>query len=357
MSNVNNMLDLLKHIPKQSSTSYNGYNIFEVLGVEYSEVIVCRFIGNLLDPKGSHGLGDKPLRWFICDVLGDKILEDNLTKTEIILEAYTYNDRRIDIVISSTSKIYPIEVKIWAGDQYRQLEDYYSFCFGESVDNKIYYLTPDGKEPSYESRGNLSEAQISCISFSKRIKHWLEKIQKTAPENIKFIIENFMEVIDKMSKQSVELNEILKALELNNNVCDSENIKSAVLLLKHRDEIWTRIRENYLRKILIPGKYTLENCKGDEVDSHALMYVVKDKKIIARICVATNLYIVTKKNSDVCVSGWTEYNTDYQWQYINVPNKSQHIKLNTPIELRYDIEINLAEILRDVEQSLLSGNS
>lgn len=192
---INNIPELLKLIPKcdksLKSDSENMYNIFEVMGVEYNEVIVCRFIGNLLDLKGKHGLGDQPLRLFIRDVLNDKEgLSENLENAIINLEEHTNNDRRVDIVIHLNKKVYPIEVKIWAGDQDKPLEDYHHYFFGKSGQNKIYYLNPGGWEPSEKSKGGLPKEQISCISFYEHIMDWLKKIQEISPNNVKFVVTN-----------------------------------------------------------------------------------------------------------------------------------------------------------------------
>lgn len=42
----------------------DAFNIFKVLGIADKEVLICRLLGELLDPKGSHGLGAKPSRSF-----------------------------------------------------------------------------------------------------------------------------------------------------------------------------------------------------------------------------------------------------------------------------------------------------
>lgn len=362
--NINNIPKLLEQIPKcdksLNSDSENMYNIFEVMGVEYNEVIVCRFIGNLLDPKGKHRLGVEPLRLFICNVLQDEVPNENLESAVINLEEHTNNDRRVDIVIHLNKKVYPIEVKIWASDQDKQLEDYHHYFFGESGQNKIYYLTPKGREPSKKSKGDLPKEQISCISFYEHIMDWLKKIQEISPNNVKFVVTNFMEVIKKMNEQSTELKSIFKELELDddNRKYNTDEIKSAISLLKYRDEIWDRIRKNYIREIISHNGYELVDCdRKDQKDeesgiSHILMYVyvMKDgkKQKIAWICAETNLYIVIEKKEDRCTDGWTEYNNNYQWKYIDDPNNNnQHIKLNAPTELR-ETKIELENLLSEL---------
>lgn len=341
---------LLKEISKcgrNSCSISDEYNIFEVLGVEYKEVIMCRFIGNLLEPKGKHGLGTEPLRLFIRNVLHDEDFGGNLEEAVITLEDSTDNGRRVDIVIYLKDKIYPIEVKIWAGDQNEQLKDYYKFYFGDSKDAQIYYLTPNKHSPSDKSKGEgedgLKDEQIVRISFTKDIKNWLTEVCKieSTSESIKSVIRNFMEVIEKMGNDSEELNEIEEMLGLKpeKRAYKSEAIKGAILLLKHHDEIWNEIRRNYIRKILDCGD-TYELCDCDKkVDgvSHIVLSVKKKGNVVAWICVETNLYIVAPIKQGKC-TGWTSYNDKHQWKYIT-DDKSQKIQLNAPRELQDDLMV------------------
>lgn len=348
--------ELLSNLSKCSEASTensdNTYNIFEVLGVEYKEVIMCRFIGDLLDPKGRHGLGSKPLRCFIKDVIKDKDAEKmELENASVNLEKHIDNDRRIDIVIDLQDKIYPIEVKIWAEDQPKQLEAYYRYYFDNNKQGKVYYLTPNGKEPSEGSKGELTKEQISCISFKKHIRDWLENVQKSASDgNVGFIIESFKEVIDKMSKEYEELVEISNVLELDREQYNSDLINGAVVLLKYQKEIWDKVRRNYIRSIISSDGYELIDHAGtDKKDdnlevSHILLDVRKNGKTVAYICVETNLYIVKKKNAEKCDDGWIEYNSNYQWKYIDNGNK--HIALGSPTELT-PVTMELKDYLPD----------
>ncbi|MDE6566724.1 MAG: hypothetical protein K2K70_03195 [Lachnospiraceae bacterium] len=196
---------------------------------------------------------------------------------------------------------------------------------------------------------------------------WLEKIQKSLSDvnYVKHVIGNFMEVIKKMSTQSEELNSVLEVLKLDgfDGKYDDNDIKGAITLLKHYDEIWDGIRKNYLKKIISCDGYKLNACdikeqKDDECGiSHILMRVEKGADTIAWICVDTNLYIVTKKKTNECTkegakyeNGWTEYNNDYRWKYIDYPNNSgKHIKLNVPTQLPEikENEIKLEQLLSD----------
>jgi len=78
------------------------------------------------------------------------------------------------MVISAGGCYLPFEVKIWAGDQNAQLQDYYAYAQEETQKHgqkapRIYYLTPDGYKPSERSRGNLSDDEIQTLSFKEDI--------------------------------------------------------------------------------------------------------------------------------------------------------------------------------------------
>lgn len=361
MSNeeLEGLLKLLKEISKcggNSCSISDEYNIFEVLGVAYKEVIMCRFIGNLLEPKGKHGLGTEPLRLFIRNVLHDEDFGGNLEEAIITLEDSTDNGRRVDIVIYLKDKIYPIEVKIWAGDQNEQLKDYYKFYFGDSKDAQIYYLTPNKHSPSDKSKGEdengLKDEQIVCISFTEDIKNWLTEVCniKGATETIKSLISNYMEVIDKMTNDSIELNMIKEMLKQKPE--NSEEIKGAILLLKHHDEIWDTIRKNYICNKTVPkDTFKLVPCNKNDKDVplYALFRVKKNDNDVAWICVETYLYIVAPKKTNKCNDDWTQYESDInlQWKYIT-SGKSKKIRLNVPTVLENDLSIDLANLLEGV---------
>ena len=117
-------------------------------------------------------------------------------------------NRRVDIVIRNGKHIYPIEVKIWAGDQDEQLCDYFYYYFKKMKydGNKIYYLTPTGWNPSKKSAGTeLSNDSISCISFNEDISKWLNELIDTDIDfGVKNIINQYIEVINIMCKSTIE---------------------------------------------------------------------------------------------------------------------------------------------------------
>ena len=169
---IKNILNVL-NTKQLSPTDFSSENILFLLGVHYNEVVLCRLIKSVIEPDGFHGLGTKPLEMFFEKVLGIEKFE--IDQPKIILEEKITDNRRVDIAIYNGSQVYPIEVKIWAKDQERQLNDYYSYYENKNKpDNfaikKIYYLTPDGHDPSDLSIGELDKEKIRKLSFKEDIR-------------------------------------------------------------------------------------------------------------------------------------------------------------------------------------------
>ena len=345
------------------NTGKNGFNIFNVLGVETKEVIICRFLGELLNPYGSHGLGTLPLETFLKDVIkiDSSYTKAELENAEIVLEDVIDNNRRVDIVIYIAEKVYPIEVKVWAGDQDAQLQDYYRYYFGNSDNDKIYYLTPTGWEPSSDSRGDLEE-QIVRLSFDKYIRKWLDCILTHMKEKVisqptvQIIVSQFKEVINIMCKKTKELRNIQNALGLNNDFDKIENIGALIALLTNSEELLKSIRIKYIReKLEIDNqKYSLVDAEEDKkVDTHALLKIVlkETEKTVAWICVDKNLYLVAKKVMSKEL--WDRRSVEnFYWQYIGPKGIEKPFNLKEMTKLKNrdcsEDSIDIDRLLKDI---------
>ena len=113
----------------KSASHQDVYNIFQVLGVAEKEVIMCRMLTDLLDPKGAHGQGNAFLKGFLERVLRLEYTDEQLASASVHREyPIPESERRIDIVIEMKSRFIPIEVKIHAKDQKSQCYDYWTFA-------------------------------------------------------------------------------------------------------------------------------------------------------------------------------------------------------------------------------------
>lgn len=186
------------------------FNVFRVQRILNDEVKICRLLRELLDPRGSHGQGSVFLRLFL-ETLGwakiRQIADEDYDKATVASEVFIKNDRRIDLLIRIGKYMLPIEAKVHATDQERQCFDYYNFAVSYDPDVIIYYLTPDGHEPSDSSKNGLKDAQIQCISFAKEIIDWLTTcIKADALEQIypvREILIQFREILKQLTGREV----------------------------------------------------------------------------------------------------------------------------------------------------------
>lgn len=153
-----------------------AFNVFYIQGIADEEVKVCRFIRELLDPKGSHGQGSVFLRFFMRDVLKDAgFTEDEYAHATVTREERIDESRRVDIVVRIRDRLFPIEVKIYAKDQDKQCFDYYQYAAAIDPNAKLYYLSLfKNDRPSKDSILTLVEKkQYERVSFSEEVLKWL----------------------------------------------------------------------------------------------------------------------------------------------------------------------------------------
>ena len=137
---VNGILQQEKIKKEESLKRGERFNMFATLGVAHYEVTHSAIIASFLDPKESHGQGDKYLR-VLLNVIDSRIMPD--TSNASVYTEYSMNDGRIDILIEDNfGHGIIIENKIYACDQDKQLIRYNSFArtkYG-SGNYSIYYL-------------------------------------------------------------------------------------------------------------------------------------------------------------------------------------------------------------------------
>ena len=78
---MENQRDLLSRVSEEwgkipDHSPFLSYNVFQVLGMQEKEVVMCRFLADLLDPQGAHGCGVLFLKTFVRDVLKIKSMSD-----------------------------------------------------------------------------------------------------------------------------------------------------------------------------------------------------------------------------------------------------------------------------------------
>lgn len=145
----------------------HAFNIFSILRREDDEVnLHSRFIAELLDPQGTHGMGTAFLERFLVQVG----LETFDVTSAIVQREY----QNMDIFMANGARqAIILENKIYAPDQPGQLVRYYKAVRKAGYkDVAVLYLTLYGDAPGSESAGNLNEDVIT-LSYADDVRDWL----------------------------------------------------------------------------------------------------------------------------------------------------------------------------------------
>lgn len=332
-----------------------SYNIFQVLRIEDKEVLICRFLGDLLNPKGSHGCDILFLKHFFRYLTTEAVPEIELENAEVVLEEHTDKNRRIDIVIHLSTEVYPIEVKIWTEDRDDQLHDYWEY-YKKLNAHKIYYLTPTGWEPSEKSVKALPRDAIKCLSFQDDIMKWLGECEPVDSPEVWATVKQFKEVIDNMCKSAENWKAIETAVFEGGN---PDQQRAVFGILEHADSIKRKFQEDFIRNhIELPDSWEFAELQDDEKKEYkyAILKVISEKSgnALGYICVEKNLYIYATGNAR-CIDEWKDENTDFPWRYLTLTPDNKPINLRNPLDVKNSIDvfapdsgkINLGEYMKE----------
>lgn len=183
------------------------FNVFTILNMESKENAThSAFLGELLDPHGSHFKGNLFLKLFLQTIKHEGF-DIATAKVELEHVIGSRNDvdktgGRIDIFLQDKrNNFISIENKIYAIDQFAQIERYINYKKGR---NTVYYLTLGGNEPSDASKGNLTEDDnYYCISYRHTIIEWLTLCLKESVEQpiLRESIKQYIILLKKLTNQ------------------------------------------------------------------------------------------------------------------------------------------------------------
>jgi hypothetical protein len=173
------------------------FNVFEALGHTYAENRHSNFLAFLLDPNGSHGLGDIVLRSVIqralkatskpIDVISFSMVD--LDNTLVLRE-----HQNIDIFAVNDEKKFTlvIENKIRSTEHSRQLQRYREHVEREYADyeNIYLYLTPNSEEPSDENYLPFSYVEVAEI-----VERLVELPTNKISQNVRSTLEQYLQIL------------------------------------------------------------------------------------------------------------------------------------------------------------------
>ena len=218
---------IAEHLKNEKHIAQSGeqFNCFDICRIGNDELRHSSIVAAMLDPQGSHGLGNGPLKAFFSTVGCSDLVEkcdDCSVETE-----YSIEHRRMDIVIRNRNLCVVIENKTATVDHYMQLKDYREWLEEQPVSlKKLFYLTYHG---DYAVDENIGGDEYSAISCKKDICSWMLKcahlaFEKNLPAVQAFCHQyyTYLKQITEASMTQDEMNK-LKAIILR----DPSNFKSA----------------------------------------------------------------------------------------------------------------------------------
>lgn len=211
---LNSVRLILQHQAQIEKLKGEEFNIFSVLKMQYKENAThSALISELLNPGGSHLKGNVFLNLFLQIVESENYIDTESAEVKTEYAIGERNDElktggRIDIFIKDDAgNCLSIENKINAGDQFAQIERY---CNYNTAQNKVFYLTLEGKAPNEDSRGSKKCGEnFFLISYKDQISRWLELSLKEASDSpmLRESIKQYLNLIKKMTSTPDNLHE------------------------------------------------------------------------------------------------------------------------------------------------------
>lgn len=226
------------------------FNIFSVMSMEADEVFThSALLAELLNPKGSHGLGSMPLQLFLKDLLDPdyQMNPENATckKEEHIGFTNTEKSKggRVDILVKDLEgNVIIIENKIYAAEQMNQLMRYKT----KFPKAELFYLTLDGKESEQNAVNNETEKIYRNLSYEEHIIPWISNCAKLAYNKpmLREVLNQYLFLLKKLTNQTTnsemaeQITEIIK-----------QNFRASLEIYKNFDKVSTQIKDHLLKDI------------------------------------------------------------------------------------------------------------
>ncbi len=309
LDSVNSILREERIKKEESLRRGERFNVFEICGVAYYEVMHSTIIANFLDPNGSHGQKDLFLKLFL-NVVGDETSLD--TSSSNVYTEYVIKDGRIDILIEDNKgRGVIIENKIYASDQNEQLIRYNSFAEAKYKSGyTIYYLTLAGYDASEKS---AKDVKYKKISYTNHILSWVENCIKESSTTplIRETLVQYSNHLKQLTNQDMETNNKEKLLQ------EMVNHADAVALIGSSLEDYKKyVFKRYVEKSDIINEFCK---KHDLIFNHSKLFDGKSGK---------GFYFHKKEWKSAAVWIYTDRSGEWDF-YWGVSNYADKLEINT----------------------------
>lgn len=198
---------------------YNKYKLLDEMKSDFN------IFSQLLNPYDEVNLHSKLIYSILNDCKFKKEFMLSFLKTTDIISAHdvspndfkiidverekVFSNGRLDLFISCNVKnknyVIIIENKIFARDQYEQIDRYIEFANNYQADiKKVFYLTLMGNAPSEDSASDLSK--VNLISYYNEILTWIENCIKISAREpaLREVLIQYADLLEKITGKDVD---------------------------------------------------------------------------------------------------------------------------------------------------------
>ncbi|HQA75262.1 PD-(D/E)XK nuclease family protein [Flavobacterium sp.] len=354
---LNNVSIISKKYEDIAKITGENFNIFSVIRMETDERYThSAIIGELLNPKGSHGQGSVFLKLFFKEIAVLNEIEDfDYDSADLQLEQHigTINKEYtkggyIDLLIKDNKNCILIENKIYASDQKNQLVRYKNH-YPNSV---LLYLNLFGDEPSKNSSGKLAkDKDYFIISYKNEITKWLDNCYKEAVEQpiLRETIKQYLNLVKGLTNQSINQKMSEEIIKM---ILNSEDYTKSALETK---EAMDKIYNTLITKLVQVSKLS-------DDDKNYLNSKIKEVFLGGNLVVvekfpdggAVNIrFDVMFNNIRVLVLGVIAYQTNIKTVFWTNNEEFKELGNNVFVPATFDYYSTKEEIFDEVKKQIL----
>jgi len=242
-----------------------SFNLFTVLRSGSDEVnLHSRFLHALLHHRT--GRRRRNLAAFLESLTGEYPELGDVASLDVEAAEVHREKKDIDLLIKDSERALVIENKVHAGDQPKQLDRYYKASELQSLTRHVVYLTPDGREPSSDSKGDVPDEKLSCVSYVDLFP-WLNRCHELASEDpaLRSSIAQYRQLLRELTgggpgaKQMHEMKKIIResrSLTLAQDLGNAANELFVDIVHEMWKEIDAAVEEEFQDEGLRPGVHT-----------------------------------------------------------------------------------------------------
>jgi hypothetical protein len=198
------------------------FNIFEVLDLQWHEIRHSNFLRWLLDPKGSHSLGQYFLKRFLTRVAVGNKLRGTLGLTPVDADVWNLSDAvvsrerdHIDIsIVSETSGFAcAIENKLSSGEHSAQLSRYRNAVehrYPSSV-RQFVLLSPGGDPPEEEGEQEYW-IPLSYTTVCELVEHCQQVKSGSLGEEVRIFMDHYVKMLRRFVLEDSEIQRLARQI-------------------------------------------------------------------------------------------------------------------------------------------------